>query len=103
MDYWPRLKLTVHEDEAAFFAAIGADRAWMLSSKGTTALWDAAIRDGDWLIFGNETHGLPEALLARDPTRAIRIPQAPSERCLNLSTAAGIVLYESLRRVRGNV
>ena len=50
------------------------------------------------MIFGNETQGLPTTLLARDPTRVLRIPQAPGERCLNLSTAAGIGLYEAIRR-----
>src|SRR3954470_9133798 len=55
MDYWPRLKLTVHDDDAAFFAAIGESRRWLLSSKGTRSIWDADFRDGDYLIFGKET------------------------------------------------
>jgi tRNA (cytidine/uridine-2'-O-)-methyltransferase len=101
MDYWPRLKLTVHDDADAFFRAVGGERVWMFSSKGTTPLWDAEFEDGDWLLFGNETHGLPESLLARDPARTVRIPQSAGERCLNLSTAAGIGLYEALRRIRG--
>jgi tRNA (cytidine/uridine-2'-O-)-methyltransferase len=100
MDYWPRLKLTVHDDEAAFFASVGQDRTWMLSSKGTTSLFDASFQDGDWLIFGNETQGLPERLFTREPTRSIRIPQAAGERCLNLSTAAGICVYQALRHLR---
>jgi tRNA (cytidine/uridine-2'-O-)-methyltransferase len=99
MDYWPRLKLTVHDDEAALFAMIGADRMWMLSSKGATSLFDASFADGDWLIFGNETQGLPELWLEQSPTQVLRIPQAPNERCLNLSTAAGIVLYHALARI----
>ena len=100
MDYWPRLKLTVHDDDAAFFASIGDARRWLLSSKATRSMWDADFRDGDYLIFGNETHGLPEDWLAREPVQTIRIPQAAGERCLNLSTAAGIALYEALRQVR---
>jgi tRNA (cytidine/uridine-2'-O-)-methyltransferase len=99
MDYWPRLKLTVHDDEAALFQAIGNERFWMLSTKGAKSLFDADFHDGDWLIFGNEGHGLPDETLARDPARVIRIPQAPNERCLNLSTAAGIALYQALHRV----
>jgi len=100
MDYWPRLKLTVHDDDAAFFAAIGEARRWLLSSKGTRSIWDADFRDGDVLIFGNETHGLPEDWLAPEPEQTIRIPQAAGERCLNLSTAAGIALFEALRQVQ---
>ena len=99
LDYWPRLKLSVHDDETAFFATVGSDRTWLLSSKGTTSLFDAPFQDGDWLIFGNETHGLPQSLLDRAPDRAVRIPQASSERCLNLATAAGIALYQALHRI----
>jgi tRNA (cytidine/uridine-2'-O-)-methyltransferase len=98
MDYWPRLRLTVHDDLAAFIAAVGEGRAWMFSTKGTRSHFDADFRDGDWLVFGSETHGLPSALLDRDASRVVRIPQAPDERCLNLSTAAGIGLYEALRK-----
>jgi tRNA (cytidine/uridine-2'-O-)-methyltransferase len=100
MDYWPRLKLTLHDDAAGFFHAVGDGRVWMFSSKGSTPLWDATFAEGDWLLFGNETHGLPQSLLARDPSRAVRIPQAHGERCLNLSTAAGIGLFEVLRQIR---
>lgn len=98
MDYWPRLKLTVHDDAAAFLAAVGGDPLWLVTSKSKRSVWDAPLQDGDWLILGNESSGLPPAMTARHPDRTIRIPQTPEERCLNLSTAAGIVLYEGLRR-----
>ena len=99
MDYWPRLNLTVHDDTGAFMAAVGENPRWFFSTTGTVPLWEAGFRDGDWLIFGSETHGIDRSLLAAHPDRAVRIPQAPGERCLNLSTAAGIVLYEALRRI----
>ena len=107
MDYWPRLRLTVHDDTAAFLAASAGGRAgatgrrWLFSSKARRCLWDADFADGDWLVFGSETRGIDESLLNRDPDHAIRIPQAPGERCLNLSTAAGIGLYHALYRVTG--
>jgi tRNA (cytidine/uridine-2'-O-)-methyltransferase len=99
MDYWPRLNLTVHDDTDAFMAAVGDNPRWFFSTTGTVPLWGADFRDGDWLIFGSETHGLDRALLAAHPERVVRIPQAPGERCLNLSTAAGVALYEALRRL----
>jgi tRNA (cytidine/uridine-2'-O-)-methyltransferase len=98
MDYWSRLRLRVHDDLNAFLSHVGATRMWMFSTKGTRSHWDADYGDGDWLVFGSETHGLPSSLLTRDPERVVRIPQAPDERCLNLSTAAGIGLYEALRK-----
>jgi|SRR5579884_1857103 len=99
MDYWPRLKLTVHEDTDAFFRAVGADSFWLFTSKSDRELWETPFRDGSWLIFGNETHGLDESLLASQAPRTVRISQAIGERCLNLSTAVGVGLYEALRRV----
>jgi tRNA (cytidine/uridine-2'-O-)-methyltransferase len=98
MDYWPRLNLTVHDDAGAFMAAVGESPRWFFSTTGTVPLWEADLRDGDWLIFGSETHGIDRSLLAAHPDSVVRIPQAPGERCLNLSTAAGIALYEAMRR-----
>jgi tRNA (cytidine/uridine-2'-O-)-methyltransferase len=97
MDYWPRLRLTVHDDDSAFFAAVHSNRCWFFSSKATRTLWQANYADGDVLVFGSETAGLPAALLQRHAHRAIRIPQVKGERCLNLSTAVGIGLYEAIR------
>jgi len=99
MDYWPRLRLTVHDDTNAFLGSVGPQRMWLLSSRATRSLWQAEFQDGDWLVFGSETKGIDDELLAAHPERAIRIPQAPEERCLNLSTAAGVVLYEALRQI----
>src|SRR5437588_5988093 len=102
MDYWPRLKLTVHDDDAAFFSSARnstsgpSGKLWLLTSKGSRAIWDANFAIDDWLIFGNETAGLPESLLQEDPDRCLRIPQIANERCLNLATAAGIALDEAL-------
>jgi tRNA (cytidine/uridine-2'-O-)-methyltransferase len=105
MDYWPRLKLTVHDDDAAFFtsAASAVDRKpgkmWLFTSKSSRPFWDATFAAEDWLVFGNETAGLPTAMLSEHADRCLRIPQVAGERCLNLSTATGIALYEALRQV----
>ena len=101
MDYWARLKHMVHDDTDALlhFAGEGA-RMWMFDSTGEVELWDADFRDGDWLVFGSETQGVPVDLMRRAPGRSVRIPQVAGERCLNLATAAGIALYEALRQMR---
>jgi tRNA C32,U32 (ribose-2'-O)-methylase TrmJ len=51
------------------------------------------------LIFGNETDGMPERILEKYPNRCFKIPMPGEVRSLNLATAAGIVLYEALRRL----
>jgi tRNA (cytidine/uridine-2'-O-)-methyltransferase len=100
MDYWPRLRLSVHDDTAALLAASTPATRWLLSSKGDRSVWDAGFGAGDWLVFGSETAGIDEAILRDHPGRALRIPQAQGERCLNLATAVGVTLYEALRQVR---
>jgi tRNA (cytidine/uridine-2'-O-)-methyltransferase len=99
MDYWPRLKLTVHDDNAAFFTATAGTKFWFFSSKAGRSFFDAEFEAKDCLVFGSETAGLPEGLLGAYPDGGLRIPQAAGERCLNLSTAAGIGLYEALRQI----
>src|SRR3982750_4857073 len=63
MDYWPRLKLSVHDDAAAFFATVYSDRVWLFPSKGERAMWEADFTDGDWLVFGSETRGIDPAIV----------------------------------------
>ena len=58
----------------------------------------AEYRDGDFLVFGRETRGLDEQLLADHYAQCIRIPMRPDARSLNLSNSVAIVLYESLRQ-----
>lgn len=99
MDYWDRLRVTVHDDDEAFFAAIGDARVWLFTSKSERSMWEADFADGDVLIFGSETRGIGEGVRRRFAGRDVRIPQAPGERCLNLSTAVGIGVYEALRRI----
>ncbi len=101
MDYWHKLKLTIHDDADAFFQAIRTRRYWLLSSKANRSTWEADFADGDCLVFGNEGHGLAAGIVERFPDQLLRIPQVPGERCLNLSTAAGIALYECLRQING--
>ena len=99
MDYWDRLNLTVHDDVDAFLTAMTGVRLLLFTTKAHRSLWQSKFDDGDCLVFGSETHGLHSSLLARFADAQIRIPQAPDERCLNLSTAAGIGLYEALRQI----
>jgi tRNA (cytidine/uridine-2'-O-)-methyltransferase len=62
----------------------------------------AAFRDGDCLLFGGESKGLPPELRARHAGRVLGIPMPTGKvRSLNLATAVGIVLYEALRQVNG--
>ena len=103
LDYWPRVRLTVHEnwgDFLAVFQAAGAGRLVLSSARAGTAAQDFGFAPDDWLVLGPETRGLPESLFA-DHALRVRIPVTDNVRSLNLSTAAGILLFEALRRTGG--
>lgn len=102
MDYWPRLQLTLHDDTQSWLNHVADTPLWFFSSKAERSFWDADFKDGDWLVFGNESRGLPAPLYDRFASRLIRIPQQPHERCLNLATSAGIALYHALKCIDSN-
>lgn len=99
LDYWPHVDLHRHADIAALELAVNPGRIWCVDNPAATSYTDAEFRDGDCLLFGSESAGLPTDVLERFADRRIVIPMAnPSVRSLNLSTAVGVVLYEALRQ-----
>ena len=77
-------------------------RFYFLTTKAARAYWDAQFRDGDFLVFGRETKGLPEPLLAANAMHTLTIPMRPATRSLNLATSVGIVLFEAMRQLEKN-
>jgi tRNA (cytidine/uridine-2'-O-)-methyltransferase len=100
LDYWRHVDVRRHAGMAEFEQAVAGARIFCYSAHATEPYTRAAYRDGDCLLFGGETHGLPPEVLGRHRERALTIPMpAGKVRSLNLATAAGIVLYEALRQV----
>ncbi|HSI13091.1 MAG TPA: tRNA (cytidine(34)-2'-O)-methyltransferase [Chthoniobacter sp.] len=101
LDYWQDVRLTLWESFAELQAAQAADtRYFYLTTKTQRIYWDAQFRDGDFLVFGRETKGLPEPLLEANGEHCLTIPMTPKTRSLNLATSVGIVLYEAVRQLR---
>jgi tRNA (cytidine/uridine-2'-O-)-methyltransferase len=103
MDYWHELDVHQHQDWPAFRAQPDAPRRlWLFTTHATRSLWDVTFGPDDGLVFGNETEGAPEWLHAElGDAQRVRIPQfVPRLRSLNLSTSAGIAVYEALRQLR---
>jgi len=98
LDYWERLDLRRWESWEEFLSGIPDARFWLLSSKVERSYWDAPFRDGDFLVFGRESKGLPKSLLENHPDECITIPMTEGTRSINLSTSVGIVVYEALRQ-----
>ncbi len=99
LDYWPEVKVTLWESFVELRAAQSADaRYFFLTTKTDRAYWSADFRDGDFLVFGRETKGLPEPLLSANAEWALTIPMQDAARSLNLATSVGVVLYEAVRQ-----
>ncbi|SNB44985.1 tRNA (cytidine(34)-2'-O)-methyltransferase [Geobacter sp. DSM 9736] len=98
LDYWSEIDVRYWQDLDELKAAHPGGRFVYTSKKGETSYVSFSFREGDFLVFGKETQGLPEELLENNRDSTIRIPIFGKVRSLNLSTAAGIVLYEALRQ-----
>ena len=98
LDYWRLMEYHVWPDIESFLSAHPQARMHFASTKAPRGHYEAAYQDGDYLVFGCETRGLPENLLARVYDRCVRIPMRQEARSLNLSNSVAIVLYEALRQ-----
>jgi tRNA (cytidine/uridine-2'-O-)-methyltransferase len=100
LDYWPKVRLTLWEDFESFLARMkpAENEIALLTKRGARSYWQMPVPKRIFLIFGSETRGLPDSILEKFPQRTYNIPIHDDIRSLNLSTAVGIVLYESLRR-----
>jgi len=99
LDYWDNVKLRIWDDFDSFELGMGPkdDEVVILSKRGTTPFWSMPRPARLFLLFGSETHGLPDEIVQRYARAMFYIPITAETRSLNLSTAAGIALYESLR------
>jgi tRNA (cytidine/uridine-2'-O-)-methyltransferase len=92
--------VTAWESIDVLFAATAAcqERRFFFTTKSNRPYYEAAFQPGDWFIFGRETKGLPEALLAENEPRCLTIPMTNRTRSLNLSSAAAVVVFEAQRQ-----
>lgn len=98
MDYWKDLNLTIYEDWDDFLEKNPEARIFYATTKGRNVYSEVEFKDGDFLVFGKESAGIPEEILIKHPNEAIRIPMGRDIRSLNLSNSVAIVLYEALRQ-----
>ena len=99
-DHFAREVVEIHADFDAAIEALGARRWLALTTRGSTRYDQVEYRPDDVLLFGPETRGLPDEVLARFSAEArVKIPQRDEGRSLNLSNAAAIVFYEAWRQL----
>ena len=101
LDYWPYVKLEVHESLDEFMAEYGDRRMWLATTKGGRNYTDVQYQDEDMILFGRETAGLPRDFIAAHAEQAIRIPMSANTRLrsFNLSNSVIVVLFEALRQL----
>jgi tRNA (cytidine/uridine-2'-O-)-methyltransferase len=99
LDYWENVKLTLWNDFDEFLKKMVPQdgEVAVFSKRGAKSFWTMPAAKRLFLVFGSETRGLAEEILYRYSASTYYIPISPETRSLNLSTAAGIALYESLR------
>jgi len=99
LDYWDLVEVCVYENLQDFYEKNPGADPWLASTKAACNYCDVQYRDGDYLMFGRETRGLPEELIAAHYEKAVRIPMRQEARSLNLSNSVAVVVFEALRQL----
>ena len=107
LDYWHGMDIRIHPNYNTFQRDVGSNggrgtgespRIWLFTTKAERPYHDAVFSDGDCLVFGKETEGLPEEIRARASETCLRLPMLPGTRSLNLGNSVAVALYEALRQ-----
>ena len=98
LDYWDSLDITYYDGLDDFFTKHPDVEYYCFTAKASHSYADIAYPLPVYLFFGKETTGLPEDFLRRAPERCVRIPIRDGQRCLNLSNAAAVGVFEVLRQ-----
>ncbi|WP_404414944.1 tRNA (uridine(34)/cytosine(34)/5-carboxymethylaminomethyluridine(34)-2'-O)-methyltransferase TrmL [Marinospirillum sp.] len=100
LDYHEWASITLHTSMEDLLASVEPGRILALTTKGSQPYHQVEYHEDDLLLFGPETRGLPDDLLATlPPEQKIRIPMLPGSRSLNLSNAGALIVYEAWRQL----
>ena len=102
MDYWDKLDVTRYVNYEDFLCKLKEKdknaKIWMATTKAERSYTDMKFSDGDYIMFGKESAGIPEEILVENRENCIRIPMGHDIRSLNLANSVAIILYEALRQ-----
>lgn len=100
LDYSEWANIRIHKDYAAFIESEQPQRIYALTTKGSTTHSQAQFEEGDYLMFGPETRGLPEDVRMGIPQEQwLRLPMLEHSRSMNLSNAVAVMVYEAWRQL----
>ena len=99
LDYWHFIKIYYYDSiQELMDKHYNGSNFWFFSTKASKIHSDVKYKDGDFLVFGKETKGLPEKLLEENYSQCVRIPMMEETRSLNLSNSVCVGVYEALRQ-----
>lgn len=99
LDYWHFVNISYYDSiEEVMDKYYTGDNFWFFSTKAKNIHSDVKYKDGDFLVFGKETKGLPEDLLRKHYSECVRLPMRDETRSLNLSNSVCVGVYEALRQ-----
>jgi len=99
MDYWDKLDVSRYVNYQDFLNHVTPGATiWMATTKAEHVYSEVEFKDGDYIMFGKESAGIPEEILVENREHCIRIPMGHEIRSLNLANSVAIILYEALRQ-----
>ena len=98
MDYWDKLDLVVYDDYDDFVKKNAGAKIYYATTKGHHVYSDVSYESDCFIMFGKESAGIPEEILAEHEESCIRIPMWGDIRSLNLANSVSVILYEALRQ-----
>lgn len=98
LDYWDSVNIKQIASLDELLNEFSDSNFYYLTTKTETPYYSCSFKDGDFLVFGPETRGIPETILNKYKDKNLNIPMIDGQRSLNLSNSVAIVLYEALRQ-----
>ena len=99
LDYWQHLQWEAVDSWEHLLPMVPPDRLWLFTKFAAQKHTEVSYRQGDWLLFGSETSGLPESVRTRFAHQCVGMPMPGPVRSLNLAVSVGIGAYEALRQI----
>lgn len=100
LDYWQYLDWEAVDSWGHMVPMLPTARTWFFTKFATKTYSDAAFHDGDWLVFGSESSGLPDSVREQNGSQCLSLPMVGPVRSLNLSVAVGVGLFEAYRQTK---
>jgi tRNA (cytidine/uridine-2'-O-)-methyltransferase len=98
LDYWDKLDIHYHDSLRELLDEYSEEKFYFTTKFANNHYTEVDYKEGDFLVFGQETAGLPDYILEEYSEQCLRIPMRKNIRSLNLSNAVAIVLYEAARQ-----